>query len=649
MWYIHRHNGSGPKEMRKRREGKIRLCGVVFGLIIALFTIISHGVLLHISPAFASCEPYDWPMHGYDPACTCFSPSTAPNTNATAWVSDLSGAYSSGDYPIVAEGKMFIGAGGYFTAWNETDGSFLWSYRAPDQPGAPHGSAAIDGRVFFGTKGGNIYALNTTTGEQIWNFTTESMVRNTVVVQDRLYFGVSLGNTGKVYCINTTDGAHIWNYTTHDSSVMVALAYDKVYVLCGHWDTPTKCWIYCFNMHDHSLVWSFDTGKDLIGHLSVANGKVYFTASYEGWDCVVYALNATNGDMVWSTTRYSNGEAGYTAVAYGKVFVSFQYGARGVYALNETNGDEIWAFPIIPEEPVAGYQNNPAMGAIADGKLFFSVGYPSHMVYAVNETTGDVVWSYKLAGSAYRPALANGRVFVADYYDPKLYAFGGPPVPPPLSASISPETAKAKIGESVTFTSTVSGGQSPYSYQWYLDGSAVSGATSSEWTFEPTTTGFYMVYLNVTENLGNTAKSNEASVTVKPKLTASISPMIASILVAQSVDFSSTVSGGYSPYSYQWYLNGNPVSGANSPSWAFTPTSEGTYYVYLEVMDDNNNIVQSETARITVSAVPVGGYSFSIKGHITGKSLATHFTVVALLTTVFIAIGRKTQRRTKRS
>jgi len=95
-------------------------------------------------------------------------------------------------------------------------------------------------------------------------------------------------------------------------------------------------------------------------------------------------------------------------------------------------------------------------------------------------------------------------------------------------------------------------------------------------------------------------------------LSVTISPLYATIYLGDSVVFTSTVSGGTSPYSYQWYLDDNPVSGATSSSWTFTPSASGIYYVYLKVTDANNNTVQSGTARVTVSSVPVGGYSISI-------------------------------------
>jgi hypothetical protein len=214
----------------------------------------------------------------------------------------------------------------------------------------------------------------------------------------------------------------------------------------------------------------------------------------------------------------------------------------------------------------------------------------------------------------------------------------------PIRVSMSPLSALTYAGQSVAFTSTTSGGVPPYNYQWYMNGSAVSGATSNSWAFALQPIGNYSVYLNVTDSLGSIAKSNEASVTVASQLTVSISPMSASILVGQSVTFTSTASGGYLPYSYQWYLNGNPVSSVVASIWTFTPSTSGICYVYLRVADINNSTVQSETARTAVASVPVGGYSVATKGYSTTKPLTFYLALVAILTTVFTSIKRKTKK-----
>jgi hypothetical protein len=132
---------------------------------------------------------------------------------------------------------------------------------------------------------------------------------------------------------------------------------------------------------------------------------------------------------------------------------------------------------------------------------------------------------------------------------------------------------------------------------------------------------------------------------ITPLLSVSISPLSASILVGQSVTFTSTVSGGYTPYTYQWYLNGNPVSGATSNTWAFTPTTGGIYYIHLKVTDAKANTAQSETARITVATVPVGGYSIPIQPPTTAKPATMHIALLTILTAIFISIKRKTKRK----
>jgi PKD repeat protein len=172
--------------------------------------------------------------------------------------------------------------------------------------------------------------------------------------------------------------------------------------------------------------------------------------------------------------------------------------------------------------------------------------------------------------------------------------------PTPLSVSISPTSKVIDLGQYVTFTSSVSGGTSPYNYQWYLDGAAVTGAHSSSWIFTPTSTGYYLVHLNVTDNLGEEAKSNISEVTVNPELSVSIQPASSVITLGQSVDFTSSVSGGTQPYNYQWYVNDTEVSGANSSSWTFTPTSTGYYLVSLKVTDDAPAAALSNEAEVTV-------------------------------------------------
>jgi len=173
--------------------------------------------------------------------------------------------------------------------------------------------------------------------------------------------------------------------------------------------------------------------------------------------------------------------------------------------------------------------------------------------------------------------------------------------PQPLTVSISPASAIIDLGQQVSFSSTVSGGTPPYSCQWYLNGSAVSGATSGSWIFTSASVGYYQVYVNVTDSSSTRVKSNVAGVTVNPALSVSIQPASSVIILGQSVSFFSTVSGGTTPHSYKWYLDDTEVSGATSASWVFTPTSTGYYLVSLKVTDAASATKLSNEANVTVN------------------------------------------------
>jgi len=87
-------------------------------------------------------------------------------------------------------------------------------------------------------------------------------------------------------------------------------------------------------------------------------------------------------------------------------------------------------------------------------------------------------------------------------------------IPPPLSVSITPMSGSIRVGYSLPFTSSPSGGTPPYSYQWYLDGSPVQGATSDSWLWTVTHASVHYVYVKVTDSEGHTASSALAVISV---------------------------------------------------------------------------------------------------------------------------------------
>jgi hypothetical protein len=189
------------------------------------------------------------------------------------------------------------------------------------------------------------------------------------------------------------------------------------------------------------------------------------------------------------------------------------------------------------------------------------------------------------------------------YYDAAYSSTYVPGFTSPWAVSVSPSSVAVDVGQSTPFASAVTGGTGPYSYKWYLNGSLVSGATSPTWAFTSSSAGSCAVYVNVTDSLGMQAISNTATVTVYPVLNVSIAPTFDTIPAGESLLFTSNVSGGASPYTYQWYLNSTAVSGAIGPAWTFTPSGAGSYVVYLNVTDLVNAATTSSKASVTLSVI----------------------------------------------
>jgi hypothetical protein len=189
----------------------------------------------------------------------------------------------------------------------------------------------------------------------------------------------------------------------------------------------------------------------------------------------------------------------------------------------------------------------------------------------------------------------------------------------PITVNISASASAITVGQSVQFTALVNGGSPPYTYQWYVNGNPVSGSTDI-YTFDPSSSGTYNVYVAVTDSTGTTKNSNTSSITVYSAISVSTSASASAITVGQSVQFTALVNGGSPPYTYQWYVNGNPVSGSTD-IYTFNPSSSGTYNVYVAVTDSTGATQNSKTVSITVYSAISVSTSAPVKAITTGQSI----------------------------
>jgi len=165
----------------------------------------------------------DWHQFHYDEVHSGFSPSGAPDTNETLWISEELSAIG-GTSTVVAEGKVFAYGGptspygsgeGVLYCLDESTGAIIWNISIPTPAYGSWSSPAYhNGRVFTST---DIEAgcYDAATGEQIWAFenpTNGPSVNGGPVVADGKVI-VNDWQEGHYYCLDEETGELLWTFT----------------------------------------------------------------------------------------------------------------------------------------------------------------------------------------------------------------------------------------------------------------------------------------------------------------------------------------------------------------------------------------------------------------------------------------------------
>jgi outer membrane protein assembly factor BamB/subtilisin family serine protease len=438
---------------------------------------------------------------------------------------------------VGSDGTIYFGAGSSDQLDNRiyavsSSGTKKWTV-STGAAGIVGASPAIapDGTVYVGSDNKILYALNGSTGATKWTFTAGTSLSSTPAI----------GSDGTIYFRDDTtlyalssSGAQKWAFPLGSSAATYS---SPVIGADGTIYVGIKGALYAVTDKTSSATakWTFTTAGDIYSTPAIgSDGTIYFgtvAASGTSSSGVFYALTPGSSS---ATTKWSVSLPAYTSTIDGQAnglssspalaadgTVYFAAYDHTLYAYT-SNGSQKWTYTLGDEVRAS----SSAVGA--DGTVY--IGCYDAKMYAVS-SSGALLHAYATAKQIRSSPTISGTRLYFGSADAKLYAIdvgqsaaaspwpmfhadtshtGVAVTPSSVNIVTPPQSRTVLVGSSVTLSVSATG-SGTLTYQWYKNGTAISGATSASLTLNNVSTSDSGNY-TVTVTSGSTTVTSSAAV-----------------------------------------------------------------------------------------------------------------------------------------
>jgi outer membrane protein assembly factor BamB len=314
--------------------------------------------------------------------------------------------------PAIADGVVYIPSmDTNLYAIDQETGKEKWKYKS--RMPIASSSAISGGMLYFVSSVGALGALDISTGKTKWVLPTEYerkfeaknlhgypsaaqtipdawdiYTSSPAVANGKVFFG---SGDGGIYAADAQTGVLLWKFSTNNVvHASPAVAGNTVYV--GSWDS----YFYALDADTGALKWSFKTGEDPTIHNqvgfqsspAVVDGTIYVGCR----DAHVYAIDAATGHKKWDYPTSKSWVIGTPAVRDGLVYVGTSDSSRFM-ALDAKTGRLRFNF-----DAKAYMFSSPALA----GDLAY-VGDHNGKLYAIDAKSGKLAWEFQTDASKADP------------------------------------------------------------------------------------------------------------------------------------------------------------------------------------------------------------------------------------------------------
>ncbi len=209
----------------------------------------------------------------------------------------------------------------------------LWSIDETSDMGA--GMYYENGLLFYTNTAGEIKAVNSENGSEIWTFKTEGKIYSTPTLYNNVVWCAS--SDSYLYGLNAVDGALIHKLKNDKPVVSSPVCHSNRVVLAGG-DGHCRSW----DINSGEIIWDFDGVKNFVVTRPLINdNRVYFGS----WGNQFYALDIESGSPSWiwdngQTNRMFSPAQVWPVSTHNKIYLASP--DRFMTVLDAETGDVIW-------------------------------------------------------------------------------------------------------------------------------------------------------------------------------------------------------------------------------------------------------------------------------------------------------------------
>jgi len=367
------------------------------------------------------------------------------------WVSDGNSTSNA----VAAGGLVYTGfESGDIKALDSETGDEVWSYSTEYSQSVSNSPAVADGSVYVGGDRGAFYAFDASTGETEWEASLDKEIATPPVIDgDSIYIGTMEG----VQELSVSDGSVNWTSDTNSPVRMSPVVMEDMVIFGSGSD------LYSLNRFTGAREWNEEAGG-LLQEIVGDDTRIYVLTG------TARAFFRDTGDRRWGKA-IAGSPSGSPAIYDGSMYIGTDTG--NIQSLNlDDSGVQEWISEVGGE-----IRGSPL---VVDGVLYtVSAEGPrseTATLHAIDPETGDSLGKRSIDYDVNEgPTVAYGNAYVSTKSG--VYGYGGKSGP---TASFDVEPTNPSVGNTVSFDASSSsmGGAPIESYRWEFN----SNSDSSEWS-----------------------------------------------------------------------------------------------------------------------------------------------------------------------